>query len=51
MDENEAIKLLDKLKKFIEDTNSSIISLQNRVYNLGVEIEKIKKEKKIIITN
>jgi len=51
MEENEAIKLLDKLKSFMEDTNKQIQTLICKTHNLEVNICKLKKEKKIIISN
>ncbi len=51
MDELEAIKLLGKLKSFMEDTNKQISTLITKVHNLEVDLDKIKKEKKIITLN
>jgi len=51
MNENEAIDLLGKLKSFMDNTNKQISTLINKTHNLEIEIENIKKEKKIITLN
>ena len=53
MTEDEAIKLLDKLQSFMENTNKQIETLINRTNNLQVDIDKLKKyilkENRIIV--
>ena len=58
MTEEEAIKLLNQLKDFMENTNKMIATLMIRTNNLQVDISNIKKEiknikgdRRIIISN
>lgn len=44
MTELEAIELLGKLKKFMEDTVTAITGLQIQSHNQKVDIEKLKKQ-------
>ena len=43
MTEQEAIKLLDNLKNFMETTNKQIETLINRTHNLKVELDNLSK--------
>ena len=54
MDEQEAIKLLGKLKSFMEDTNKQLTTLINKTHNQQIEIDNLKKnlnQNRILVKN
>lgn len=51
MDENEAIKLLDKLKNFMETTNNNIEFIAKRLDEIQIDVNMLKADKKRIIVN
>jgi len=52
MEEKDAIELLGRLEKFMRDTNQGLKDLQIKVYNLAIDIDKLKKkENRIIVSN
>ncbi len=46
MEEKDAVELLGKLKKFMEDTTKAIMDLQISVHNLKIDVEQLKKNQK-----
>lgn len=55
MEEKDAILLLERLEKFMRDTNSSISMLTTQLHNVRIDVEKIKKhiadKSKIIVAH